>query len=127
MSSPPRPMRGEIWEFDLDPRAGGEPKRTRPCLVVSTDAMNRSAFGTVIVCPVTPAHRPGFRWRVALEPADLHVAARTWKSRTHWVATDQIVTVDAAERAIRHLATVASDAKLERVDASLRLMLDLRD
>lgn len=121
----PRPMRGEIWEFDLNPKKGKEQKGIRPCLVVSTDAMNRSEFGTVIVCPITTTHRPSFRWRVGLDPADLHVAARAWKPRPHWIATDQIVTVDAGERAIRHLATVATTEKLRAIDDSLRSMLEL--
>ncbi len=118
-------MRGEIWELDLDPKRGREQKGVRPCLIVSTDAMNRSEFGTVIVCPITTTSRPSFRWRVGLEPVDLHIAARGWKPKPHWVATDQIVTVDAGERAIRHLATVADKEKLSAIDTSLRLMLDL--
>jgi mRNA-degrading endonuclease toxin of MazEF toxin-antitoxin module len=44
-------LRGEIWEVNLNPRKGREQKGIRPCLIVSTDAMNRSRFGTVIVCP----------------------------------------------------------------------------
>lgn len=38
----------------LDPKKGREQKGVRPCLVVSTDALNRSRFGTVVVCPVMP-------------------------------------------------------------------------
>jgi len=43
-------------------------------------------------------------------PADLRVAASAWKARPHWVETDQIVTVDTRERAIRHLATITNPA-----------------
>jgi hypothetical protein len=42
-----QPLRGEIWEFDLNPRKGREQQSVRPCLVASTDALNRSRFGTV--------------------------------------------------------------------------------
>jgi len=31
--------------IDLNPKKGREQKRVRPCLIVSTDAMNRSEFG----------------------------------------------------------------------------------
>ena len=48
-----KPLRGEIWMFDLNPKKGREQKGVRPCLVVSTDALNRSDFGTVVICPVT--------------------------------------------------------------------------
>ncbi len=123
--SAPRPLRGEIWEFDLNPKKGREQKGTRPCLVVSTDAMNRSEFGTVIICPITTRERSSFRWRPGLVPADLRVDDPEWRPRPHWVATDQIVTVDTTARAQRHLATVLSREKLQAIDESLRLMLAL--
>lgn len=120
-----RPLRGEIWEFDLNPQKGREQKGRQPCLVVSTDALNRSAFGTVIICPITAAQRPTFRWRVGLTPADLRIADTAWRAKPHWVATDQIVIVDTAARATRHLATVVSDIRLREIDLSLRMLLDL--
>ncbi|MFQ5889627.1 MAG: type II toxin-antitoxin system PemK/MazF family toxin [Gemmatimonadota bacterium] len=121
----PRPLRGEIWEFDLRPRRGREQKGIRPCLIVSTDALNRSAFGTAILCPLTTTERSTFAWRVCLEPSDLRVAAKRWKPRRSWVQTDQLVTVDARERARQRLARVVNDARIAEVDDSLRLMLDL--
>jgi mRNA interferase MazF len=57
----PTALRGEIWEVDLDPRRGREQQGVRPCLVVSTDGLNRSM--SVIVCPITTTERPEFRWR----------------------------------------------------------------
>ena len=45
--SAPKPLRGEIWMIDLDPKKGREQRGVRPCLIVSTDALNRSDFGTV--------------------------------------------------------------------------------
>jgi mRNA interferase MazF len=121
----PRPLRGEIWLFDLDPKKGREQKGVRPCLIVSTDALNRSDFGTVILCPITTTSRPLFRWRIALAPADLRRADTSWQAKPHWVETDQIVTVDTAQRALRHLATVIDEEKLRSVDESLRMMLNL--
>jgi mRNA-degrading endonuclease toxin of MazEF toxin-antitoxin module len=121
----PKPLRGEVWQFDLDPKKGREQKGVRPCLVVSTDALNRSAFGTAIVCPVTTTERPNFAWRVGLVPDDLRIADTTWQAKAHWVETDQIVTVDTTYRAVRHLATVVDEDKLRQVDESLRVLLDL--
>lgn len=121
----PQPLRSEIWEIDLNPRKGREQKGVRPCLVVSTDALNRSRFGTIIVCPITTTERKSFAWRVGVLPTDLRVADVSWQPQPHWVATDQIVTIDAAGRAIRHLATLTATKKLESVDESLRLLLAL--
>lgn len=120
-----KPLRGELWRFDLNPKRGREQRGVRPCLVVSTDALNRSDFGTVVVCPVTTTERPSFRWRVAIAPDDLRLADTTWQPKRHWVETDQIVTVDARQRALRHLATLVDEGKLRSVDHSLRMMLSL--
>jgi mRNA interferase MazF len=121
----PDPLRGQIWEFDLNPNRGRDQRGIRPCLVVSTDALNRSTFGTVIVCPITSRERPAFRWRPALTRKDLEVVSQEWAPRPHWVATDQIVTVDILQRALRHLATVAEEEKMLVVDDSLRMLLEL--
>lgn len=121
----PKPLRGEIWMFDLNPKKGREQRGVRPCLVVSTDALNRSDFGTVVVCPITTTERPRFQWRIALSLDDLRVADTDWQPKPHWVETDQIVTVDTMHRALRHLATVVSEEKLQAVDGSLRMMLNL--
>ena len=123
--SAPKPLRGEIWMIDLDPKKGREQQGVRPCLIVSTDALNRSNFGTVILCPITTTERESFKWRIGIEPKDLRVADRSWQARPHWVATDQILTVDTMLRAIRHLATVVNADKVRRVDDSLRMMLNL--
>ncbi|HEX3555288.1 MAG TPA: type II toxin-antitoxin system PemK/MazF family toxin [Thermoanaerobaculia bacterium] len=121
----PKPLRGEVWMFDLNPKKGHEQKGVRPCLVVSTDALNRSDFGTVIVCPITTTGHPSFKWRIAIAPGDLRLADTDWQPKPHWVETDQIVTVDTRHRALRHLATVTNDDKLRSVDESLRMMLNL--
>lgn len=121
----PKPLRGEIWMFDLNPKKGREQKGVRPCLVVSTNALNRSNFGTVIICPITTTERLHFKWRIALVPSDLRLADKEWQAQPHWVESDQIVTVDTQYRALRHLATVANEEKLQSVDDSLRMMLSL--
>lgn len=125
VEDPVKPLRAEIWEFDLNPKRGREQKGVRPCLVVSSDALNRSNFGTVIICPITSTERPSFRWRPGLRPRDLRVSDASWEPRPHWVATDQIVTVDAEWRALRHLATLVTREKLTVVESSLRMLLDL--
>lgn len=121
----PKPLRGQVWEVDLNPKRGREQSGVRPCLVVSTDALNRSTFGTVIICPITTRERPAFRWRPGLTPKDLQVVTKGWRPRPHWVATDQIVTVDVRQRALRHLATVIDDDRMLDVDDSLRMLLEL--
>jgi mRNA-degrading endonuclease toxin of MazEF toxin-antitoxin module len=116
-------LRGEIWEVDLNPRKGREQQGIRPCLVVSTDGLNRSRFGTVIVCPITTTERERFVWRPGVVPDDLRVTDATWMARPHWVETDQIVTVDVGQRLLRQLAVVVNPAKMKEVDTWLRKLL----
>jgi mRNA interferase MazF len=59
--------RFEVWWARLDPATGAEMRKTRPCVVVSRDAMN-GRLRTVIVAPLT---RGGFPapFRVACQVA----------------------------------------------------------
>ena len=46
----------EVYVIELDPTVGTEIKKTRPCVVVSPDAINRN-LTTVIVAPLTHSIR----------------------------------------------------------------------
>jgi mRNA interferase MazF len=46
--------RGEIWWVNLDPTQGSEIKKTRPCLVLTSDTLNRLRK-TVVVIPLSTA------------------------------------------------------------------------
>ena len=48
--------RFEIYFADLDPTMGSEINKTRPCLIISADDINR-ALNTVIVAPLTSTIR----------------------------------------------------------------------
>src|SRR4029079_10114468 len=49
--------RFEVYLINLEPTVGSEIRKTRPCLVISPDEMNR-AIRTVIVAPMTTKGRP---------------------------------------------------------------------
>lgn len=49
--------RFEVWLVNLDPTVGSEIHKTRPCVVVSPDEMNRH-IRTAIVAPMTTHGRP---------------------------------------------------------------------
>ncbi len=78
----PFPRRFEIYLVSLDPTVGSEIRKTRPCLIVSPDEMNRH-IRTVIVAPMTTAGRP-YPTRVAC----------TFGGKNGQVVLDQIRTVD---------------------------------
>ncbi len=49
--------RGDIWWIELDPTQGSEIKKTRPCIVLTHDAINRLRR-TVVVVPLSTAAKP---------------------------------------------------------------------
>jgi mRNA interferase MazF len=51
-----RAARGDVWLTRLDPTEGNEIRKTRPCAIISPDAMN-SHLGTVLVMPLTSGSR----------------------------------------------------------------------
>lgn len=46
----------EIWLIDLDPTKGSEIKKTRPCLVISPNVLNKH-LNTISVIPMTTTTR----------------------------------------------------------------------
>lgn len=49
--------RFEVWLVTLNPTRGSEIAKTRPCLVISPDSVNRS-LNTIMVAPLTSARKP---------------------------------------------------------------------
>jgi len=53
----PAVIRGDIWWVSLDPTQGSEIKKTRPCVVLTHDTLNRIRH-TVVVIPLSTAAKP---------------------------------------------------------------------
>jgi mRNA interferase MazF len=63
----PLVRRYEIHLISLDPTAGREVKKTRPCVVVSPDPMHRT--GMAVVCPLTTSLHPQWAHRLQIQCA----------------------------------------------------------
>ena len=100
--------RFDVFLVNLDPTVGSEIRKTRPCLIVSPDQMNRH-IATVIVAPMTTRGRP-YPTRVAC----------TFEGRDGQVVLDQLRTVDKT-RLVRRLGRIDT-ATQENVLASLAEM-----
>jgi mRNA interferase MazF len=95
--------RFEIWLVELDPTVGSEIRKTRPCVIVSPEEMNRT-YRTVVVAPMTTSLRK-FRTR-----ANIFFAERDGQ-----VALDQIRAVDRS-RLIRRLGVADAGATAEIIN-----------
>jgi len=85
--------RFEVYLVSLDPTLGSEIKKTRPCLVISPDEMNRY-IATVIVAPMTTQGQT-YPTRVPCR----------FQGKDGQIVLDQIRTVDKA-RLIRRLGRI---------------------
>lgn len=74
--------RFEVYLVNLDPTVGSEIKKTRPCLIVSPDEMNRH-IATVIIAPMTTKGR-NYPTRVSCK----------FEGKSGQVVLDQLRTVD---------------------------------
>jgi mRNA interferase MazF len=92
-----------VYLVTLDPTVGSEISKTRPCLVVSPDEMNRH-IRTVIVAPLTTT-RKRYPTRVACR----------FSGKTGEVVLDQLRTVDKS-RLAKRLGTLDRTAAARVLD-----------
>lgn len=90
--------RFDIFLISLDPTKGSEIKKTRPCVVISPDEMNRN-IRTVIVAPMTSSKR-NYPTRVNL----------MFQNKSGQIVLDQIRTVD-QQRLIKKLGSISSSTQ----------------
>jgi mRNA interferase MazF len=86
--------RFEVYLVALDPTLGSEIQKTRPCVIVSPDEMNRH-LGTVIIAPMTTKSRT-YPTRVTCR----------FQGKTGQVILDQLRAVDKV-RLVRRLGRIA--------------------
>lgn len=100
--------RFEVHLVTLDPTRGSEIGKTRPCLIVSPDEMNRHVR-TVLIAPIMAGGK-AYPTRVPV----------TFRGREALIVLDRLRTVD-KERLVKALGSVDADAQ-DRVIAVLQEM-----
>jgi mRNA interferase MazF len=96
----------EIVLVNLDPTVGAEIRKTRPCLIVSPDEMNRY-ISTVIIAPMTSKSRD-YPTRVKIDD-------------NSFIVLDQIKTID-KQRIIKKLGKIDKEV-IKEVKEILKIML----
>ena len=92
--------RFDVFLVNLDPTVGSEIQKSRPCLIISPDEMNRH-IQTVIIAPMTTRGRK-YPTRIACE----------FQRKQGQIVLDQIRTVDKA-RLLRKLGRVDKQTQIE--------------
>ena len=102
---------GEVHLVRLDPTAGSEIRKTRPCLVVSPDELNRY-LRTAIIAPMTTAGH-AYPWRIACR----------FQNRSGFVALDQLRAVD-NERLVKRLGRLSPTTLNEVLQALQEMFVE---
>jgi len=92
--------RFDIFLVNLDPTVGSEIKKSRPCVIISPNEINRY-LKTIIIAPMTTV-RKGYPTRIVCR----------FKGKTGEVVLDQIRTIDKT-RLIKKLGTLNEDLQNE--------------
>ena len=100
--------RFDVYLINLDPTVGSEIQKTRPCLIISPDEMNKY-IRTVIVAPLTSAGKD-YPTRVSCK----------FKKKRGQIVLDQIRTIDKA-RLIKKLGSIDPKTQLEVISVLQRL------
>jgi mRNA interferase MazF len=93
MVDPDSISRFEVFLVSLNPTIGSEIQKTRPCVVISPDEMNRY-INTVIIAPMTSTLKP--------YPTRINT---TFQSKKGQIVLDQIRTVDKI-RLVKRLGSI---------------------
>jgi mRNA interferase MazF len=101
-------QRFDVFLINLDPTIGSEIKKTRPCLIISPDEMNRH-IRTVIVAPMTTAGKD-YPTRV---PCKL-------QNKKGQIVLDQIRTIDKS-RLIKKFGAIDPQTQVEVISSLQRL------
>jgi mRNA interferase MazF len=113
--------RGDVHLVDFDPIRGSEANKTRPAVVVSNNAANRSAqrsgHGVITVVPVTSSTGRIFPFQVLIP------AGQAGLTRDSKAQAEQVRAVSFA-RVGRQLGILAPET-LAKLDSALRLHLGL--
>lgn len=103
--------RFDVYLVDLNPTVGSEIQKTRPCLIVSPDEMNRN-IRTVIIAPMTSSNKD-YPSRIPC----------VFKKQHGQIVLDQIRTIDKT-RLIKRLGTIDPETQTDVVSV-LRQMFAL--
>ncbi len=100
--------RFDVYSINLDPTLGSEIQKTRPCLIISPDEMNRH-IRTVIVAPMTTAGKD-YPTRISCK----------FKKKKGQIVLDQIRTIDKT-RLIKKLGSINPETQIEVISVLQRL------
>ena len=114
------PSRGEIWLADLNPGRGTEPAKTRPVLIVQSQALMLASHPSTVIVPLTT------NLIEDAEPLRVRVPSSGRLRRASDVLVDQLRAIDNRRLVKGPMARLDHDL-MRRVGEAIREVLDLVD
>ena len=105
--------RGDVFWVKLDPTIGSETKKTRPAVIISNDIQNEIGI-RFVVSPITSRVTKVYPFEALLQI----------KNKQGKAQLDQIRTID--KKRLGDFITHLSDQELEKINASLKLVLAIQ-
>jgi len=99
----------DVFQISLDPTIGHEIKKSRPCVIISPNEINKN-ISTIMIAPMTTKSRP-YPTRIPLK----------FKGKKGWIVLDQIRTVD-KKRLIKRLGKL-TETTIVKVKEIIKEML----
>jgi mRNA interferase MazF len=114
------PERGEIWLANLNPRRGTEPGKTRPVLIVQSQALLDASHPSTLIIPLTT------NLIEDAEPLRIRISATDQLRQDSDLLIDQLRAIDNRRLAQGPLARLSAQL-LAKVEEAIREVLDLVD
>ena len=114
--NPPEPLRGEVWDVDLDPVMGREQAGFGPALVLSVDLFNGGPAELVVAVPITRTQRK-IRWHVPVPPQEGGLTAESF------IQCENVRSV--SKRRLKRRRGRVSAETVEQVEDRVRILLGL--
>ena len=96
----------QIVLVNLDPTIGSEIKKTRPCVIISPDEMNRH-LNTLVIAPMTSQSK-NYPTRIKVKH----------NNKIGWIVLDQIRTID-KQRVVKYLG-ILTNKEIEKIKLIIR-------
>ncbi len=104
--------RSEVWWVNFDPSIGGEIQKTRPAVIISNDASNKS-MNRLQVVPLTSQTGRVY-------PSE---ALITFEGKASKAMADQVTTVSKS-RLFRQAGNLSAE-DMHRIEAAIKVQLDI--
>jgi mRNA interferase MazF len=112
------PQRGEVWLVDFNPARGHEQKGIRPALVIQSNIINQTGFGTTVILAISKSKEVKRR-------GVLNVCVKEGEGGLtvdSVIKCHQIYTID-TKRLMKRFGKL-TDIRMNEVDRAVKLVLD---